>query len=636
MKLQFTTCSKKLISLLLAIIVIAISVTVIADSNLLDNKKNKSAYARIMERDGFIYGANLPWYKYARNLFGSYIDGDGNTVMPTYDEKTVSDVIENCQAIGLNSINFWLYTYYAGIKTDNVGNILGYDDYFMDNLRATLNLCKKYDITVALTTYVHTIESTGRHSSDWGEIALQPLVNPKIRKQYFDKIITPLCEMLKEYEDIIVLFDVYREPEGQVENRNGRAIGTDWDNSYDFIKESAKLMKKYFPEIPVTAAGGWGTVLSRYNELGLDLNGTDIYESTGKVYDPSMQFSDMPVVCMEYGHDSGDVAVSDEIKIAHLSKTMENFKISGYVGSYYFAYNGGSGKTLSLINSETAVNDLCNTTAVMHFKIIDQIMEYRGIDLSEVTAPDKPALIGSDNPFNVVWFGSRDVDTYKIEGSYNGKNWKVLADQISVEEADEDSNMICSYRLKSIEQGKNYYYRVTATNSDNESSVSEPRLFKIPYITCSDEDNMVVNHSFETGDLTGWHTSASVNKAFVVEKSDNAYDGQYQISHSGNQSWDYLGQTFNVEPDTDYIFTFYAHAAPSYKQVSPPSVYKLIDPDRIVNLVGGDLFYKVSDDWLAYTLTVNSGDHERITIWMNDGGSPELYIDNVFFFKKPK
>ena len=618
---------------ILAIVVISASAAVIGGIN---SKKTtyKSAYERIMAEDGFIYGVTVPWWKYSKSAFGSYVKADGTTVLPTYDEATFRDIILNCKSIGLNSINFWLFTYYAGIKTDSVGNIEGFDEYFMDNLLAVMELCKENDMSIALTTYVHTMETISyRETEDWGELTFQPLVNPDVRKQFMDKILDPLCEAIKDYEDIITLFNVYSEPEGQVDGRNGAAFATDWENNFIFIKDSVAVMKKHFPNIPVTVAGGWGSELSNYNELGLDLNGTDIYEATGKVYDPDDENSDMPVICMEFGHDagSGGDTVSDEVKINHMSKSMNNFKAHGYVGEYYYAYNGGTGGGLSFLNNDTMPNSLCNMIPAMRYIIEDQKAEFRGVDLSEVTAPDKPGLIGMENSLSISWIASRRADKYKLEVSKDNKKWEVVDDNILPEDIDADGNNICDYTFKTPQAGGECYYRVTAYNSDGESAVSDSRWYNIPELFCDEEDNLIKNHSFETGDFTNWTNNAP--DAFKLVKGEAA-EGEYYIDVDGKITWNPLYQTVNVERNTDYVLTFWAKSPSSYDRQQPPTVYKLIDTAIWSNFTGDLYFKNFGDDWKIYNMTFNSGERDQVTVYFADGNSQDLCIDSVYLFKK--
>lgn len=620
----FRSMPRRLLALILVCILLLCAIPVFAAKT--SQQKNISTYDRILNRDGFLYGVNFPWYK-GETWFGSYIDGKGQTVLPTYDETVLNDMLQNCKAIGFNSVQFWLFYHYSGIKVDEVGNILGFDKYFETNLRNTLNAVRKTGLTVTLAVFVHTGEDNLKQGIDWQERAMQPLANPTIRKQYFEKILKPLCSMLDEYRDVIAVIDAYEEPESTVDEKNNFGFGVYFEDALSFVKESCEVIHNNLPGIPVSCASGWGTNLSRYNDLGLDIIGTDIYTDDASVYDPEEQHADAPVVCFEFGPSNSSKNISDEFQIAHTTKFFRNAISAGYRGAYIWMYNGWTGDGHSLITSDIGINNLRPVAAAIRFMIMDNIAEHQQKESDDL---DKPSMLGTSNPYQVKWIGSRGAENYKLETSKDNKKWTVIDDKINPDAVDDNNDNICVYRLSEIEQGTDCYYRVTASDSDKRTAVSESRKFSIPVITCSDNDNLVKNHNFATGDFTDWSVDTTV---FSIENGVG-FDGNNYVHLVGNGTWSYLSQSLQVEPNTEYIFTVYQHAPVSSDRVNMKSIFKAVSFKEGTNLTG-DQHYSISDtDWIAYTTTINSGDLSQIDLYFGNGGS-EAYIDSVYFFKKP-
>ena len=620
--------------LCVAIALSAISVLAVADM-FVKNKKYRNTYERILARDGFIYGSVMHQYG-GKNIFGARrVAPKDKQALPGYDEAVMRDVLQNHKAMGLNSISFWLFTNYAGIEIDEVGNILGLDEYFEKNLRAVLKLCREYDVTASLATYVHPGEMMAQDgiTNYYMERIMQPIVNPEIRQQYVEKVLYPVADIVKEYEDIVIMMDVFAEPESTIDGSNGYAFSTDWETTYDFIKASVQAFKKKLPDMPVTCASGWGSNLSLYNNLGLDIIGADVYNNDGSVYDPSEQITDAPVIAREYGISS-NIGRDEELQLAHATKFLDNAIKAGYVGAYFYQFNGWNTETWSLTKSYTNVNDLRPLCAPLSYYIADKIAKHRGIETSDDSVAEAPHILGLDNPFMVQWIAARNADKYTIEGSKDNKNWTVLAKDLLPEDVDEDGDNMCRYRLSEVAQGTGYYYRIKVVNYNGKETYSAARKYNIPLITCSDQENLLKNYSFETGDLSEWRTDDN-DAFFPVEESDGGTYGTkaVHITPAGGR-WPYFYQSVNVKPNTDYVATIIYRCDNSQASVVQKSHWKIRNGNPHTGGVTGEIHFNYSEtDWLIDNITVNTGDRDSVSVFFTAGDSV-AYIDAVFFFEK--
>ena len=629
--------SKKFMAFALCLVVAVTAISVLAATDVLGKSNDpKNTYERILDRDGFIYGSVMHQYS-GKNIFGARTEMVGpksQVSLPSYDEAVMRDVLQNHKAMGLNSISFWLFNYYAGIEIDEVGNILGLDEYFEKNLRSVLDLCREYDVTASLATYIHPGEMMQQNgvTNYYMERIMQPIVNPEIRQQYVEKVLYPVSDIVKDYEDIVIMMDVFAEPESTIDGRNDYAFSTDWETTYDFIKASVQAFKEKLPNMPVTCASGWGSHISLYNDLGLDIIGTDVYTSDGSVYDPSDQTADAPVIAREFGKD--DTGRDEEIQTAHAIKFLDNAIKAGYVGAYFYQYNGWNTEQASLTKAYTAVNDLRPICASLSYYIADRIAKHRGVDNSGETVAEAPQVLGLNNPFIVNWIAAREADKYTIEGSKDNKNWTVLVDDLLPEDVDADGDSMCQYRLSEIAQGGAYYYRIKVVNFYGKETYSPARKCNIPLITCADEDNLLKNNSFETGDLSEWVTDGN-SRFFPVEESVGGTFGT-KAAHitKGGGAWPYCYQTVSVKPNTDYVVTV-VYSCDSLQSISAQkSVWKVGYGNPHKGIILDNIYFGVSDtEWLIDTVTVNSGDMDSLSVVFTAGDS-EAYIDAFYFFEK--
>ena len=142
--------------------------------------------------------------------------------------------------------------------------------------------------------------------------------------------------------------------------------------------------------------------------------------------------------------------------------------------------------------------------------------------------------------------------------------------------------------------------------------------------------DLMVNGNFETGNGNGWKlesgttvTTADVHGGSYALKTTNTAS-KYQVM---------ARQTYDVQANTDYVFTFWYKYAGSN---SGPSFYAIVkDGNETVNL--NDDYSRISPSgnaWTKVSYTVNSGDYTTLTLVLqnrtaSDGGT--YYFDDFSF-----
>jgi hypothetical protein len=157
----------------------------------------------------------------------------------------------------------------------------------------------------------------------------------------------------------------------------------------------------------------------------------------------------------------------------------------------------------------------------------------------------------------------------------------------------------------------------------------------VPQITCSDEDNLMKNTDFESGNHEGWTVT---DKTYFPIEEMTGFDGgnkAVHISPAGGR-WPYMCQNVFVKPNTEYVATIVYKCALIEGNVQAKSHWKILSQQgsSLINVLDKELHFGLSDeDWLIDTVTVNSGAQDNLYFWLTAGDS-NAYIDSVYLFEK--
>jgi hypothetical protein len=268
--------------------------------------------------------------------------------------------------MGFNVVRLWLFEVMEGIDLDEEGGVIGVQPIFVEHLREICTMARDIGMPLVISFQPHI---SFCFKPDRYYLYTRALFEPEQTALYMEKVLRPLAEMLREFENIL-LYDVYAEPEGDFMGRNGNWTKPEDPNHYGgtkeqivhFIKEGVRVLREVSPDVPVTACSGWHVYENLrngfYNELGLDCIGVDIYSDTGELEPVDTLGCNAPVWLSEYGSETKD-NWDDDFQVAMAEGFVRNACEKGYIGAFFWIYGGpSSGESLTLIGKQGQIRKL--------------------------------------------------------------------------------------------------------------------------------------------------------------------------------------------------------------------------------------------------------------------------------------
>lgn len=576
-----------------------------------------------MSREGdFIYGINVPWISLGKDFGASAAEllSDPNAV-PDYRYESYRQIFHNCDAIGFNGMRLWMLTNAQGIRFNEYGDVLGLDDYFLDNLKTTLDLAVEYGMALDIVLQPRMMYAYDQGDKRTYDIVTQFIVNPEYRAHYFERVVAPICKLLNKYKSNILAVTVYAKPESDVYAEDNYIYGTDKQTLLGFVSEACKKVRGFMPDTPISVSADFKeTTTADYIGMDIDILGVDVYNNSGDVESPKMLNTAVPMWIGECGPDTTYKSNnSNESQNNLMMSFYENAKDKGYLGAFWWAYNYVL--PFSVIFSSEDYSGLRPAAIVLHNSLLDDYYYENNIDPDSVA--DKPSLLYSNDPVNLMWIGCRDAESYTIEHSLDGKKFTVLEDNIDPDKVTNEHG-ICAYSLENVKMANcDYTYRVTVKTFGGNTSVSDTAKFYLPKVTVPEDENVVENPKFETGDFTGWTTKGTVE----INDRTNSYfiNGEYSARVFPGAS---ISQVIKVTPNTRFIFSMRLRTTSTGKNAS-------------LKIYGGagcsELMYEfIAEGVQTWDQTVtklfdefNTGDNKELRIEISDLSGNILMVDDV-------
>jgi hypothetical protein len=419
----------------------------------------------VLERDGFLYGMNVPWFNH--NSYGCDIGSNHRSDKCNFDPVQIEEVFYNCKAIGYNCVRIWLFEIMEGIRFDSNGFAVGFDSYFIRNLHTILDLAERIGVDLLVTFQPHI--SFSMSFPEEYNFYTRIIHNPEHTESFINNCIKTLAGIF-ELQDNVLMLDIYAEPEGDVTGIDGnmQPYGGSWEQMQTYLSSICSTFKIYAPSKPVTIASGWRKYDSlregRYNDIGLDYIGVDIYNDTGEV-EPAgdLGTKGVPVWLAEFGPELKD-EWNEEFYTGNTVSFYENARKNGYFGAFHWMYGyAQSGESLTMIGKDGKLRPVADFVRAL---ILENKMKYSG-GISHFVSP---ALLFIRSPGEIAWFPSDKAKEYILERTEDLINWEKV-ENISPDNT-HPKERICTADERT-EIGKNYYYRVKAVFENGEELYSK-------------------------------------------------------------------------------------------------------------------------------------------------------------------
>ena len=420
---------------------------------------------RILEQDGFLYGVNVPWLD--KDSFGrgigrnAHLDPDCSR----FSLERFKNTFYNCKAIGFNCVRLWILPFFEGIMYDEQGMAIGLDEEFVRNIRTVYELAEAMDINLMITFHAHSRYLMRERVEAYKQYS-KILFFPEHMQSYCEHCIAPLARYFSNKSHVIML-DMIAEPEGDIEGDDGNYMeyGGTWKTMRTLMKMMGDTCKKYAPQLPVTAASGWKYYESlrkgKYNDIGLDYIGVDIYNDTGELEPVDTLNCDKPVWLAEFGLSQESSTLWDEDLLTNATLSFYRNAIGqGYVGAFFWMY--GYPEPWDALSLEDKDGRLRSVADELHFLFMDRINQNRGIRYEE------PVILYTNHPDYIAWFARRGAAAYRLERSEDLTRWETVQ---HVEAAPSQKRV--QTQDASALPGHSYYYRVAAVLPDGDEVFSK-------------------------------------------------------------------------------------------------------------------------------------------------------------------
>ncbi len=612
---------------------------------------------QILARDGYLEGIWYPWFRHdwlghcltGNDLYAEKTGSDSwmEVGIDQYGEVNIYREIYNLKALGFNIMGYEGSALSEGVIFDDYGNVLGVKEDYLKNIRRLLNICRKVGMPVLWTLTMHSTVSSeyweeGKRAWD---ITAQAYSNPKVADQYAKNFITPVCKVLAEYPDVVMMVSVGIELENEI---NDSDIGNYFDHRFMygveqepmlyFINAVTEAAKKNLPDVS-RVIGSTSHDFTIYEGIDLDFIGKNHYTMAADAPGIEKHHSTAPMIVTEFGFGDG-VQIDDDLWTIKQIQFRENFIKDGCSGWMMWCWsNNGYGTAYDLLDADGKSTTDFRTGAYTIKYFADN---YRAAYRGEEIVLDTPVLFCNRGSGLVEWISSRQATKLTLERSTDGgKTWKTLLNK--VDPTKYEANFKGSYTDTEMANrkpdGTTTMYRVTVWDDEGNKRVSEPNnqaTLLGPSVNVLEEQNL--NYSFDSG-LDGWTefgTNGSLAQGGNYTAKVITVDGkkvlEFKLNHSTDSAGDVvLGKEWfgihmdgiTVKPNTQYEFKV------TYK-IAPDALFKYEESTN-ANKMSGYLFVRGKDAEGNGSGDGDINEKELTQLFMYKGSKEEWREDSTVF-----
>ena len=537
---------------------------------------------KILERDGYLEGIMFPWFTHdalghgltGNDLMVEHVSDRWGTVgMEQWGIAKIYREIYNLKALGFNIMGYEGSPYGEGVIYDANGDVLGIKEDYLANIRVFLEMCREIGMPVAWTVCFHSTTVNDYYADGkyvW-DIVSQAYANPVVADHYAERFVKPLCDVLNEYKDVVVLMVSTVEVENEINDSeignhfggNRDFYGTNQENMLYFVNAVTEAVKEKMPNVPRTLAANTKD-MTIYEGIDFDFLGVNNYTINANMPSIDSMKATLPMIGTEFGFGEG-VQIEDEVWTIKQIRFRDDFIEKGYVGWFYWCWSAtGFGGAFDLLAADGKSQTDFRAGA---FTIKYNADNYRAAHRGEEITLTAPVLFCNSGSGTVEWIASPQASYLTLERSVDeGKTWTKILDKVNP--ADYERNFKGQYideYIANWTEGGKVCYRVTAEDDWGETAVSEPN--NVTEILGPPVNLMEpYNHSFENG-LDKWiefgtnaATSADGTGAYLAQsiKHETAPDGEYVLEFQYlTNEWNGIHvDAIEMKANTNYVINY--------------------------------------------------------------------------------
>ena len=596
-----------------------------------------NSVAKILERDGYLEGIWFPWLTHddlghgftANETMTKYVSSAWSTVgIDKYSDQYLLEQIYNLKALGFNIMGYEGSIYAEGVLFDDNGDVIGIKEDYLQNTRRFLNLCREAQMPVLWTVCCHSTSAVSYYNLEVWYRMTQMYAVKEVADHYAERFVKPLCAVLAEYPDVVVMCAATSEVENEMHDpdmgnftEDRETYGVTRESMLYFINTVVDTLAAELPGVDRTLCGSTDN-MTMYSETNLTFLGHQEYNSQASADDIAKFRSPLPMLATEFGLGDGKYPTEDELVTMQLL-FRDNFRAKDWSGWFMWCWSSKSGgSSYDLTAKDGSITDFRKVAYALH----DYIENYRAAYRGKTITVNTPTMFFNKGNGVVEWIKPTQNHTYKLERSINGGAWTTLTTNGATVDA---VGRKYTYRDTTLPTAGRVQYRVTATAGTVAVTSHSNVADILPPPT-----NLMQNYSFENG-LNHWMLFGS-NGTYRATAAA-AHTGSYSLELDyGSGEWQGVYQpTVKVKPNTNYTLTYY------YKYAADDTARNTycfvrggngtIDATEIIGqayMNGGS-----TTAWKQETISFRTGNSDVICVDFRVVAGSHVYIDDVELYE---
>lgn len=594
------------------------------------------AVADILERDGYLEGIWFPWLSHgdlghgftANETMVKYVGNAWEKAgIDKYSDKYLLEQIYNLKALGFNMMGYEGSIYAEGVIFDDNGDVVGIKQDYLDNARRFLNLCRQAQMPVLWTVCCHSTSAVSYYNLEVWYRMTQMYAVKEVADHYAERFVKPLCAMLAEYPDVVVMCAATSEVENEMNDpdmgnftEHRETYGVTRESMLYFINAVADTLAECLPNVDRTLCGSTDN-MTMYSETDLTFLGHQEYNADSRADDIAKFRSPLPMLVTEFGLGDGKYPTEQE-EVNSQRTFRDNFRSKGWSGWMMWAWSAqSSGSSYDLIAKDGALTDF----RLVAYELHDYIEGYRAAHRGENLALNTPTMFFNKGNGTVEWMKPTQAHSYKLERSVNGGAWVTIATSGA---AVDSVGRKYTYQDTTLPTSGTVQYRVTATAGGVSVTSTSNVVDIVP-----PAENLAQNGGFENG-LNDWALFGT-NGTYRVTSVSHTGSSSLELDYGSGEWEGVYQQAITVKPNTNYTLTYwYIHAADDtanntycFVREGDGTIYAT-DIIGQAYMNGGN-----KTEWRQETISFRTGDSGKLCIDFRVVAGSHTFIDDVELYE---